>query len=66
MTTKTKQTAIIRYNQLLDQLFAASTITETNRIQGEMGDIFWAVHKAGYHFAWGSDNRVSDIVPYSE
>lgn len=64
MTTKTKQGIIDRYNGLLDRYFAAATIPETNRIQGAMGEIYWKLHKLGYHFEW-NDKYVSDIIPYS-
>jgi len=63
MTTETKKSIISRYNSLLDKFFAAATITESDRIQNEMGRIFWhEVCKPGYCFVWSKSNRILDII----
>lgn len=67
MTTITNAKAEIvnQYNALLDRFFAAATITESNKIQDEMGKVYWRLHNAGLHFKW-EGNRVADIVTYAE
>lgn len=63
--TSAKADIINQYNALLDRFFVAATITESNKIQAEMGQMYWKLHKAGLHFKWGG-NYVADIVTYAE